>query len=109
MKLNGVTYHWRTDEFPQKNFTDSLQIGVIAQEVEKIYPHLVFTDTDGYKSVDYSKLTPILLEAIKEQQQMIKMQQLELENQKKMLLEFQASLDQLKRNQLQFSASSNNR
>ncbi len=109
MKLNGVTYHWRTDEFPQKNFTDSLQIGVIAQEVKKIYPHLVFTDTDGYKSVDYSKLTPILLEAIKEQQQMIKMQQLELENQKKMLLEFQASLDQLKRNQLQFSASSNNR
>ena len=42
------------------------QIGLIAQEVEKIYPELVLTDVDGYKSVDYSKLTPILVEAIKE-------------------------------------------
>ena len=36
------------------------------QEVEKILPELVFTDVDGYKSVDYSKLTPVLVEAIKE-------------------------------------------
>lgn len=109
MKLSGVSYRWRTSEFPHKNFTDSLQIGVIAQEVEKIYPHLVFTDTDGYKSVDYSKFTPILLEAIKEQQRMIEEQKIELQNQKKMLIEFQASLDQLKKNQVTFSASNGNK
>ncbi|MFQ5583572.1 MAG: hypothetical protein ACE5GL_03965 [Calditrichia bacterium] len=34
--------------------------------IEKIYPEVVITDKDGYKSVDYSRLTPILLEAIKE-------------------------------------------
>jgi len=39
---------------------------VVAQEVEEIFPELVRTDADGYKSVDYAKLTPILLEAVKE-------------------------------------------
>ena len=34
--------------------------------IEKIYPEVVLTDKDGYKSVDYSRLTPVLVEAIKE-------------------------------------------
>ena len=65
-KLRGVTYNWKQDEFPERNFNTDLQIGVIAQEVEAVYPQLVVTGKDGYKSVDYSRLTPILLEAIKE-------------------------------------------
>ena len=71
LKLRGVSYDWRYKDFPDKNFPEGLQIGVIAQEIEKVYPQLVFTDKDGYKSVDYSKLTPILLEAMKQQQEMI--------------------------------------
>ena len=47
------------------------QIGVIAQEVEKVLPQTVLTPEDGYKSVDYSRFTPILIEAIKEQQKQI--------------------------------------
>ena len=66
LKLNGVSYYWKGDEFPERNFSDEKQIGLIAQEIEKVYPELVFTDKDGYKSVDYSRLTPILIEAIKE-------------------------------------------
>jgi hypothetical protein len=89
LKLNGVTYLWKTSEFPAKNFTKDLQIGVIAQELEKVYPQLVVTDTDGYKSVDYSKLTPILLEAIKEQQVMIHAQKELLEKQQKALNKLQ--------------------
>lgn len=69
--INGVTYNWKADEFPDKNFNDEVQIGVIAQELEKVYPELVHTDKEGYKSVDYSHLTPILIEAIKEQQEVI--------------------------------------
>jgi hypothetical protein len=71
LKLRGVYYYWRKDEFPDENFFSSRQIGVIAQEVEPLYPELVITDSKGYKSVDYIKLTPILLEAIKEQQKTI--------------------------------------
>jgi trimeric autotransporter adhesin len=71
LKIQGVTYNWKTKEFPDKNFNDQRQIGVIAQELEKIYPELVMTDKDGYKSVDYSKITPVLIEAIKDQQKEI--------------------------------------
>ncbi|MFZ9846747.1 MAG: tail fiber domain-containing protein [Flavobacteriales bacterium] len=95
LQLSGVTYLWKIDEFPAKKFSNNRQIGVIAQEVEKIYPELVFTDVDGYKSVDYSRFTPILLEAMKEQQKMIEEQRIELETQKRTLIKIQAQLDKL--------------
>jgi len=75
MLLRGVNYFLKTKEFHEKQFTNTRQIGFIAQEIEKIYPEVVLTDKDGYKSVDYSRLTPILLEAIKEQQKIIDNQQ----------------------------------
>lgn len=68
LKIEGVTYNWRVDEFPAKNFSDRTEIGVIAQDLEKVYPELVSTDAEGYKSVQYSHLVPVLLEAIKQQQ-----------------------------------------
>ena len=42
------------------------QLGMLAQEVESTLPELVSTDKQGYKSIDYTKLTPILVEAVKE-------------------------------------------
>jgi len=68
MKLNGVKYNWRDDEFPEMNFDSETHIGVLAQEVEAVLPELVFTDENGYKSVSYDKLAPVLIEAVKEQQ-----------------------------------------
>ena len=65
-QLNGVSYLWRTDEFPEQNFPTDRQIGVIAQDIEKIIPEVVDTDSEGYKSVEYSHLVPILIEAVKE-------------------------------------------
>ena len=41
-------------------------IGVIAQEVEKVFPEIVTTRDNGYKAVKYEKLTAVLIEAIKE-------------------------------------------
>jgi collagen type VII alpha len=66
LDIQGVNYKWKVNEFPEKQFSETNQIGFIAQEIELIYPELVFTDKDGYKSVDYSRLSPILVEAIKE-------------------------------------------
>ncbi len=80
LSLNGLHYDWRVDEFKENNFTKDRQIGFIAQEIEKIFPEMVFTDEKGYKSVDYSRLTPVLVEAIKEQQKMIN--ELKTNNQK---------------------------
>ena len=41
---------------------------------------MALTDKDGYKSVDYSRLTPVLVEAIKEQQKIIDSQQSAIDN-----------------------------
>ena len=70
-EIKGQYYYWNQEAFPDKDFTDERQIGVMAQEVEAVFPEIVLTDNEGYKSVDYSRLTPILLEAIKEQQVLI--------------------------------------
>ncbi|MEM6701012.1 MAG: tail fiber domain-containing protein, partial [Bacteroidota bacterium] len=64
--INGYYYYWRADKPDQ-----SKQIGVIAQEVETILPEIVSTNPDGYKSVDYSKLTAFLIEVNQAQQQEI--------------------------------------
>ena len=69
LRLRAVTFNWNTDEFPEMGFSTQTQIGLIAQEVEQIYPELVSVDVNGYKAIDYASLTPILLEAIKEQQE----------------------------------------
>lgn len=68
LKIQGVNYYWKKDEFPDWKFTDKKQIGFIVQDLEKKFPELVNTDNDSsaYKSVDYSKLTPVLVEGIKE-------------------------------------------
>ncbi len=63
MQLRGVTYHWIDREQDPE-----LQIGLIAQELEEVYPELVDTDTEGFKSVQYSKLVAVLIEGMKEQQ-----------------------------------------
>ena len=64
--IEGVSYNWRQDEFPNKNFSSDKQIGVIAQELEAQFPELVKTNKDGYKSVNYNGFTVVLLEAVKE-------------------------------------------
>ncbi|MBA4851787.1 tail fiber domain-containing protein [Emticicia sp. BO119] len=66
LTLRGVNYDWRIDEFPEQAFTSQRQTGFIAQELEQVYPEMVATDVNGFKSVDYARLTPVLVEAIKE-------------------------------------------
>jgi len=79
VRLRGVTFDWRRANFPERRFRGGRDVGFIAQEVEEVYPELVVTDRDGYKSVDYSALTPILVEAIKTQQKTIDEQQQEID------------------------------
>ncbi len=70
LKLRGVNYYWDT-EGKAKSFSKDKQIGLIAQEVEKIYPELVKTGIDGYKSINYTGLIPVMIEAMKKQQELI--------------------------------------
>lgn len=64
--LNGVSYNWKKEEFKNKGFNDKTDIGFLAQNVETVLPELVYTDKKGYKSVNYQKVTAVLVEAVKE-------------------------------------------
>lgn len=65
-KIRGVNFNWRTDEFPDKGFRTDRDLGFIAQELKEVVPQVVTLGKDGYYSVDYSRLTPLLVEAVKE-------------------------------------------
>jgi len=60
--VRGVTFDWADEVHAEAGS----QMGVIAQEIESVMPELVSTDNDGIKSVDYSKLSAVLIEAVKE-------------------------------------------
>ena len=57
--ISTIKFTFKNDEFNKEH------IGVIAQEVEEYFPELVRTDEDGYKSVEYSKITAILIQSIR--------------------------------------------
>lgn len=63
LQLQGVEYD-RTDY-------ETHEIGMVAQEVEKVIPDLVKEDSEGTKILEYQNLTAVLVEAIKEQQEQI--------------------------------------
>ncbi len=65
-RLRGVRYHWR-DEVAGAGAS----IGLIAQEVEAVFPEAVSTGPDGLKGVNYSVLIAPLIEAFKQQQAQI--------------------------------------
>jgi hypothetical protein len=66
LALRGVRYEWNALGVQHGGTAGAGQVGLIAQEVEAIYPELVSTDAQGYKAVNYAQLTPVLIEAIKE-------------------------------------------
>jgi hypothetical protein len=69
--IRGVVYTWKREQYKDKGFPEGRHFGVIAQEVEQVLPEVVKEGPEGEKAVAYTELVPILVEAIKEQQQMI--------------------------------------
>ena len=73
-KINGVEFDWIDGKDEHGNSVHSNEghdIGVIAQEIEEVLPEVVTTRDNGYKAVKYEKIVPLLIQAIKEQQEQI--------------------------------------
>jgi hypothetical protein len=66
-QLQPVEYDWRAKEFPDRGFGTERTYGLIAQDVEKLFPDMVAEDAQGYKAVNYSKLPLVMLQALKEE------------------------------------------
>jgi hypothetical protein len=93
MQISGVNFEWKNKESGHWKFPDGNQLGVIAQEVEKVIPELVKTNGEGYKLVDYTKLSVVLIEAVKEQQMMIE----ELQKENRRLQNIEQRLNKLEK------------
>ena len=69
-KLNGVLFDWKKSYIDKRGgedgyFVRKKDVGVIAQEVEKVLPEAVAQRPDGIKAVKYDRLTCLLIEAVK--------------------------------------------
>jgi uncharacterized protein YoxC len=73
--ISGNTYDWK-EGFDNIHPHKGNDVGVIAQEIEKVLPQVVIERENGYKAVDYEKIIPLLIEAVKELSAKVK----ELEN-----------------------------
>jgi len=80
LKLQGVYFNWKTN-------SDKREIGFIAQDVEKIIPEIVTKNQNGYYSIAYGNFAPLIVEAIKEQQEIIDNQNSRIDQLEKMLQE----------------------
>jgi len=69
-KLNGVLFDWKKEYMDKRGgedgyFVRKKDVGVIAQEVEKVLPEAVAQRPNGIKAVKYDRLTCLLIEAVK--------------------------------------------
>jgi hypothetical protein len=71
MLLNGKTYNFK--EYNLKSSKNEISYGLIAQEVKEVIPEIVAESNDSLNllAINYDGLIPVLIEAIKEQQQQI--------------------------------------
>jgi|688.fasta_scaffold38598_2 hypothetical protein len=76
-RIRPVTFDW----VPTENVSDreGADFGFIAQELEEVLPEVVHTRGDGYKTVMYEKVVPVLVQAMKEQQAIIEALKAEIE------------------------------
>jgi len=60
MTLRAINFSWKIDETKKEN------LGLIAQDVEKVFPQVVDVIKDGNLGVRYTELIPVLVKAIQE-------------------------------------------
>jgi hypothetical protein len=76
-KMRGVTYEWKNTTKTRRD--GRRHVGMIAQEVEAILPQVV-AKINGYRTVSYSRITPLLVEAVKAQQEQLSEQGRDVQN-----------------------------
>jgi hypothetical protein len=91
--LHGVHYRWKKDAQAKFGTSAGADVGLLAQDVQRVLPEAVITLPDGTLTVNYDKVIPLLVEALKAQD--TKLQQLEASEARLKALE--ARLEKLER------------
>ena len=71
MKLKPCTFKYKAKYIKKEKLPKTKQLGLIAQDLEKIFPELILTDKNDLKSIDYEMMIPILIKAIQQEQKML--------------------------------------
>jgi len=80
LKLSGYTYEYKQNEEDiRKGSPIELGMGILAQELKEVAPRLVTKTHQGHYVVNYDGIVPILIEATKDQQELIDNQQEEID------------------------------
>jgi hypothetical protein len=109
MQLKPTTYKFRTNEFPNMNLPVNNQIGLIAQDLEKVFPDLVKDTPEEtriengnkiqihpeFKAVQYVQLIPVLIGGIQEQQSTISELNKSVESLKNIITSQQQQINEL--------------
>lgn len=90
LQVQGYTYVLKDDKLRKKHF------GFIAQELQKTFPNLVQVMSNGYKSVNYVEVIPLLVEALKESEQKNRALELRIEKMESSLKNIETLLKKLK-------------
>ena len=70
-KLRTYSYKFKDEGTAAKAYTlrkggHGKEYGLLAQEVEKVFPNLVVTDNEGKKLINYTELIPVLINAVQQ-------------------------------------------
>lgn len=100
LQIRGVSYNWNHQVDPALNLSNRTELGVIAQEVEQVFPEAVNSpENGGMKTVAYTMLIAPLIEAVKELYSMINSQNEQL-SQQNQTLQNQVDQQQLQINEM---------
>lgn len=92
--MRGVSFEWRE---ANRNFSQTKNIGFIAQEVKSVIPEAVEMGKDGFYTVSYTSAIPVLVEAVKEQNSHIFDQQKVIDMQQQAIKALEARLTALEK------------
>ncbi|MBK8701216.1 MAG: tail fiber domain-containing protein [Saprospiraceae bacterium] len=87
-RIHGYTYYWK-----DKGQDNTLQYGVLAQEVEKVFPNLV-SKHGKYKTVNYAGLTSVMVNAVNELEVKLQAQKRVLDENDRLIQELEAMLEE---------------
>jgi len=88
-QLNPVSYNWKKSAQAAGGYSDHSQIGFLAQEVKEIIPEAVSGEEGNGMGIDYSKITPVVVKAMQQQQD-------EIESQQERIIKLEAELKEIK-------------
>lgn len=93
LQLRGVRYDLIKDDNTNEGY--GKHIGFIAQELELQFPEFVVTEENGYKSISYDKMSAVLVEAIKDQNQIIVSQEEKIKNLELQIADMKSKMDEI--------------